>query len=162
MSYCRFGWDGSDVYVYGSVHGGIECCGCHLDEGGSQNFETPEKMIEHLIVHRKAGDYVPEYAILRLWNDIEGADEPVRPEPEPLAEYSVQFDKIREDHFIKDFAAEAPMDSHQETAVRHFIKWSGMDSRPHRRKAEVDAAVMDSGLIQPCGVAMHGEDEDKK
>ena len=30
MSYCRFAWDGSDVYVFGSGDGVIECCGCSL------------------------------------------------------------------------------------------------------------------------------------
>lgn len=35
MSYARFGWDGSDVYVIGTASGPegphfIECCGCRL------------------------------------------------------------------------------------------------------------------------------------
>ncbi len=33
MSYARFGWEGSDVYVIGTVLSGehvIECCGCLL------------------------------------------------------------------------------------------------------------------------------------
>ncbi len=31
MSYARFGWDDSDVYVYCS-RAGIECCVCHLQQ----------------------------------------------------------------------------------------------------------------------------------
>ena len=75
MSYCRFGWDGSEVYVYESSEG-IECCGCHLYPDDHVVFETPEAMIGHLVEHRKAGFFVPEYAITGLWDDVEGAREP--------------------------------------------------------------------------------------
>lgn len=84
MSYCRFGWDGSDVYVYESCSGGFDCCGCNLL--GDYNCATPEEMIAHLIEHRKAGQFVPDYAITGLWGDVAGAKEPVHPEPESMTE----------------------------------------------------------------------------
>ena len=67
MSYCRFAWDGSDVYVFGSGDGVIECCGCSL-KGDLGRFasKTAKEMIEHLLEHRKKGDCVPQYAIDRL------------------------------------------------------------------------------------------------
>lgn len=71
VSYCRFGWEGSNVYVYESAQG-IECCGCHLEKEGF-TAKDPEEMIAHLGRHRRLGDYVPEDAILALWEDIPGA-----------------------------------------------------------------------------------------
>lgn len=64
MSYCRFWWNDSDVYVFASVYGGIECCGCKLE--GDLTVNTPEEMIEHLMEHREAGHTVPEFALERL------------------------------------------------------------------------------------------------
>lgn len=81
MSYCRFAWDGSDVYVFQSAQG-FECCGCRF--GGCKTLGTPEEMIAHLALHRRAGHFVPEYAITGLWQDIPGADKPIRPEPAVL------------------------------------------------------------------------------
>ena len=53
MSYCRFGWGGSDVYVFES-EAGLECCGCKL----STNFTTsePEQMIAHLGQRARFGE----------------------------------------------------------------------------------------------------------
>ena len=82
MSYCRFAWDGSDVYVYESEEG-IECCGCRLNAYGTTT-DTPEEMIMHLAEHKKAGHFVPFYAIEGLWHDIEGPNKAVRPEPENI------------------------------------------------------------------------------
>jgi|GEM_PF-1786803 len=66
MSYCRFWWDGSDVYVFESERG-IECCGCKLpDHPPGFTVQTPEEMIEHLMEHRAAGHTVPEYALEEL------------------------------------------------------------------------------------------------
>lgn len=80
MSFCRFAWDGSDVYVI-ETDSGYECyCKEH------PVTETPEAMIVHLASHRRAGLFVPEYAITGLWADIEGAAEPVRPMPESMTE----------------------------------------------------------------------------
>ena len=97
MSYCRFGWDGSDVYVYPSGQG-IECCGCKL----KQNFTagTPEEMISHLALHRRAGHYVPPAAIDRLWNEIPGAQAPVTPEPAALTIASIQMEVALLNHRI--------------------------------------------------------------
>lgn len=83
MSYCRFAWYGSDVYVFESERG-IECCGCHLD--GDFVCGTPEEMIVHLGRHRRVGEFVPLFAIERLWCDVPGPDEPVTPEPPSLTE----------------------------------------------------------------------------
>lgn len=74
MSYVRFAWDGSDVYVYESCSGGIECCGCFF--GQPFNCATAEEMIAHLATHRRAGHFVPEYAITGLWHSIEGQTRP--------------------------------------------------------------------------------------
>ena len=58
MSLARFGWDGSDVYVYYDVGGFINCCGCHLGEK-SFHANTEKQMIDHLREHQKAGHHVP-------------------------------------------------------------------------------------------------------
>ena len=64
MSYCRFGWDGSNVYVFVSRRG-IECCGCLLGQPDLVTRSANE-MIEHLEAHRAAGHTVPQYAMDRL------------------------------------------------------------------------------------------------
>lgn len=89
MSYCRFAWEGSDVYVY-EAQAGLECCGCRLNEHGFCTSE-PEEMIKHLALHRRAGHYVPDSAILRLWEDIPGAQRPTNPEPNTLTHASILF-----------------------------------------------------------------------
>ena len=62
MALCRFGSD-SDIYVYYSTHGGIECCGCTLVEGGMFNVASEAQMIVHLEEHRRAGHKVPDVAL---------------------------------------------------------------------------------------------------
>lgn len=89
MSYCRFAWDGSDVYVYESREG-ITCCGCMLGGDGFTTSE-PEKMILHLALHRRAGHFVPEHAILALWEDVPGAQRPRNPEPPSLTRATIQL-----------------------------------------------------------------------
>ena len=93
MSYCRFGWEGSDVYVYGSSSG-IECCSCWLY--GSWTGDTPEAMIAHLAVHKQAGHYVPPSAIARLWSEVEGPNEAVRPEPPEMAQARMWMKVVEE------------------------------------------------------------------
>ena len=83
MSYCRFGEEGSDVYVFGSSLG-IECCGCSLRQGHSTLAATPQAMIAHLAEHKGAGHYVPIAAIERLWLEVVGPKAAVRPEPEVM------------------------------------------------------------------------------
>ena len=63
MSYCRFGWGGSDVYVYEASEG-IVCCACKLV--GHFTAATPEEMIAHLGQHRRANHCVPHEAIAEL------------------------------------------------------------------------------------------------
>jgi hypothetical protein len=65
VALCRFGSD-SDVYVYYSIHGGIECCGCRLLDGRLFNLPTEAEMIAHLEQHRRAGHKVPEEAFEEL------------------------------------------------------------------------------------------------
>lgn len=90
MSYCRFAWDGSDVYVFESMDG-LTCCGCHLLEDGFICKE-PEEMIAHLGAHRRAGSFVPEHAITSLFDDIPGALRPSKPEPRSLTVTSLVMD----------------------------------------------------------------------
>ena len=61
MAICRFG-DGSDVYVFYNVHGGIECCGCRLSDVCGFNAKNEAEMIAHLAYHRAAGHRVPPEA----------------------------------------------------------------------------------------------------
>ena len=80
MSYCRFGRD-SDVYMYPSALGGITCCSCKLSpvaddwRRDSQLFSY-EDALAHLQEHLKAGHLVPQCAIDRLKEEIEGSDTP--------------------------------------------------------------------------------------
>jgi hypothetical protein len=74
VSYCRFGWDGSDVYIYTSVGGWIECCVCSLQptrqaellgekiemHESFKAYDTQE-MIYHIKEHREKGDHIPDY-----------------------------------------------------------------------------------------------------
>lgn len=81
MSYARFGWDGSDVYVYMDVNGYLNCCMCLLQDVEwvedetipifehrlepiepiiETRFYTTQGMIDHLAKHREAGHTVPE------------------------------------------------------------------------------------------------------
>lgn len=75
MSYARFGWDGSDVYVFANMDGLFECMCCALQPsprpenliGYDSHYEpTAELMVEHLLAHRSAGHVVPNDAISEL------------------------------------------------------------------------------------------------
>jgi hypothetical protein len=62
VSYCRFGEDGSDVYVIRDWSGHLVCyCG---DEEGQQETETG--MLNHLLSHMGRGEKVPTRALDRL------------------------------------------------------------------------------------------------
>lgn len=91
MSYCRFAWGGSDVYVFESAQG-IECCGCRF--GKTFVTDMPEEMIRHLAQHRRVGHYVPDFAILALWEDVPGAQRPTKPEPSELTKATLVIEKI--------------------------------------------------------------------
>lgn len=64
MSFARWGWLGSDVYVFFNVDHKYECCGCsihaHKNELHSFLCDTIDEMIIHLHEHRKRGDTVPQ------------------------------------------------------------------------------------------------------
>lgn len=91
MSYARFGWDGSDVYVFLHYQGFFTCCACSLQErewieepsailGGylkpvgeiiETDFRTTAEMINHLDQHRAAGHCVPDSTYEDLIADTE-------------------------------------------------------------------------------------------
>lgn len=56
MAYSRFSY--CDVYVYMSVRGHLECCGCIL--GDQWVFDSTQAMVDHLAEHRAAGHDVPD------------------------------------------------------------------------------------------------------
>ena len=64
MSYCRFGWDDSGVYLFPTDAAGdrlvIECCDCAV-HGKSVLLTTWPEVEAHLSRHRAAGDGVPDY-----------------------------------------------------------------------------------------------------
>jgi hypothetical protein len=72
MSIVRFGEEGSDVYVFYSSEG-IECCGCK-QVGRSVSYEDERRMIDHLLVHRERGDYVPPFVFDDLRREEAGDD----------------------------------------------------------------------------------------
>lgn len=92
MSYARFGWDGSDVYVFATMRDGkevIECCACSLVEpekldvpftdifgitheyAGSHFYADDQAgMISHLHDHELAGDTVVKETYDQLLSEI--------------------------------------------------------------------------------------------
>ena len=96
MSYCRFGE--GDVYIFLSVIGKLECCGCFLQKtewietynsiiGGylkpvppiiQTNFQTTQELLDHLDLHLKAGHHVPLDCISELKEDQEENDQWIR------------------------------------------------------------------------------------
>lgn len=89
MSYCRF--IEADVYIFESVSGYLECCGCSITEPGSEKqiflsfrANTVDEMLEHIAKHRKRGEFVPEDVDERLREEKErGLDEKMRNYREP-------------------------------------------------------------------------------
>jgi len=59
MSYCRRGWDGSQVYMYWHVDGFIECSGCEFDDPWIVQLNSLDEAIEHVKKHIRAGHNVP-------------------------------------------------------------------------------------------------------
>ena len=70
MSYCRMGED-SDVYVFASGGGRLECCGCRLPGSGWWGTTSRKAMMQHLHEHKRAGHKVPNRAFMRLWRESE-------------------------------------------------------------------------------------------
>lgn len=80
MSYARFS-DDSSVYVFLSVTGHLECCGCALrGEREFWNFcaDSTDAMIDHLKAHKDAGHKVPRECMGRLMADREATDAYIR------------------------------------------------------------------------------------
>ena len=92
MSYARWGWDGSDVYLFTTSKGtnqyAIECCGCLLDRGielehpytdklgiththeyTAYQANTSGEMIAHLKKHLAMRHCVPEDVIPNILQD---------------------------------------------------------------------------------------------
>jgi len=74
VSYARFTAE-SDVYVYASAAGGIECCRCRFiadaqgPPRGNAVMVDEDEMIAHLEKHRRAGHRVPDNAFEQLRPD---------------------------------------------------------------------------------------------
>lgn len=84
MAFAKWGWENSDVYLFGGVihpppddvHV-IVCCGCLLARedpddwlmSESLDFETKEAVLAHLARHRNAGHTVPQSAVDRITED---------------------------------------------------------------------------------------------
>lgn len=86
MSYARFGWDGSDVYIYEHVGGFIECCGCSLTKPedpheifGFYHANTAREMLSHIDEHLAAGDTVPTDCIERIKQEHSDLDAQIQP-----------------------------------------------------------------------------------
>ena len=71
MSYARFGWDGSDVYVFMHVGGWLECCTCILSHESWESFQAGDTktMADHLKKHENAGHQVSRDIYDALWED---------------------------------------------------------------------------------------------
>lgn len=71
MSYARFGWDDSEVYVFMHVGGFLECSACLLahEEGEPFDANDTQTMINHLKKHESAGYNVPRHIYALLWED---------------------------------------------------------------------------------------------
>lgn len=66
MSYCRFGWGKSEVYVFFNEEYKYECCACSLFNNKSFCCDTPDEMVAHLLEHKEKGHFVPHYAFDKL------------------------------------------------------------------------------------------------
>ena len=81
MSFSRFGWEDSDVYVFEHVGGFIQCCGCPYtskDDFGMYDAKTPRQMLEHLDMHEADGDSV-WYAKKNIIKEYPDLDIEIRP-----------------------------------------------------------------------------------
>lgn len=77
MSYCRFHWGGSQIYVFEYVGGGIECCGCALGEDVPWVYHDVGEFLRHLDEHERQGHMVPptvKYDVYRDWQAGEFAE----------------------------------------------------------------------------------------
>lgn len=107
MSYARFGWDGSDVYIYEHVGGFIECCGCSITEpDGHEDFgffhaQTAREILTHIDKHIAQGDHVPDDCISRIKKEHPDLDAQIPPyvqTPEEREATRKRFLEIMEKH----------------------------------------------------------------
>jgi hypothetical protein len=84
MSYARFGWEDSDVYVYEHVGGYIECCGCSMAPPEEDDYfevtrlNTAREALDHLEKHVKFGDGVPMSAFRGILADHPNLDAQIK------------------------------------------------------------------------------------
>jgi len=83
MSYCRR-HEEIDLYVVGNCDGYITCYACRLLSSKARSlkdccprFRKRSRVIKHLLMHRKAGHKVPDYAIDLLEREIERKARPL-------------------------------------------------------------------------------------
>lgn len=69
MSYARFGWDNSDVYVYLDCGGYLTCCACGRWASPWPKFYSTDDMVAHLREHQSKGDVVPDDTFVELEAD---------------------------------------------------------------------------------------------
>lgn len=102
MSYARIGVY-SDVYVFHSAGGWLECCGCSLTEPegdaifGFARIDTPRRMLRHLDEHVSHGHLVPDFAYDRIREEYEDLDAPVEvftQTPEQNARMNAKLEKL--------------------------------------------------------------------
>lgn len=77
MSYCRFGWESSDAYIFATTHGTenvIECCGCALS-GDHAAFTSYGDVLRHIGEHRAAGHHILASVDERIYREIANPDE---------------------------------------------------------------------------------------
>lgn len=104
MSYARFGWEGSDVYVFEHAGGFIQCCACFLNEiedgeyfPDSANFKTPREALVHLDAHVAAGHCVPADTFERMREEYKDCmDAPIEPYVTPPEVRERQLARMKE------------------------------------------------------------------
>ena len=84
MSFAR--WAECDIYLFESVGGWIECCGCHITKAeedelfGFAILRTPREALEHLDKHEAVGDDIggARRRIEKQYPDLDVNIEPYR------------------------------------------------------------------------------------
>lgn len=94
MSYARFGWDDSDVYVFEHAGGFIQCCACALQPTeendifpGSVDLNTAREALAHLDQHMAAGHSVPAKTFERIREEHPDLDKQIEKYAPPEYEF---------------------------------------------------------------------------
>ena len=109
MSYCRFGWESSDAYIFGTIKANkpcIECCACRLTGTyASATFYTYGDLLRHINEHRAAGHHILDQVEERVRREIDDPDErfievgvlptAMHPDPGPQREEDEVFKRAR-------------------------------------------------------------------